>query len=84
MEKSQETIYAQVFGTINLFSEEHLEAILSTMDREHALYYLVESVKAAYKRGSFTIGETEIISKAIRTISTQEDSVQHNMDVVEN
>jgi hypothetical protein len=40
------------------------------MDKEHAIYYLIESVKAAYKRGAFTIGETEVISKSIRVISS--------------
>jgi len=60
--------YGNLFGTIDLLSEEHLELILSAMDNEHALYYLVESVKSAHRKGSFTIGETEIISKAIRTL----------------
>jgi hypothetical protein len=60
--------YGNLFGTIDLLSEEHLELILSTMDNEHALYYLVESVKSAHRKGSFTIGETEIISKSIRTL----------------
>lgn len=75
MEKNQETNYGQIFGTIDLFSEEHLEAILSTMDKELAISYLVDSVKAAYNRGAYTIGEVEVISKAIRTISTQEKGV---------
>jgi hypothetical protein len=60
--------YGNLFGTIDLLSEEHLELILSTMDNEHALYYLVESVKSAHRKGSFTIGESEVISKAIRTL----------------
>lgn len=62
-------MYGNLFGTINLLSEDHLEVILTTMDREHSIYYLVESVKAAHNRGAFTIGEVEVISKAIRTIS---------------
>ena len=45
------------------------------MDKELAITYLIDSVKAAYKRGAFTIGETEIISKAIRTISNNQESV---------
>ncbi len=60
-----------LFDSINLISEEHLDIILSTMDREHAIYYLVESVKAAHKRGAFTIGESEILSKSIRVISSK-------------
>jgi hypothetical protein len=65
-------IYGNLFGTIDLLNETHIDAILMTMDREHALYYLVESVKAAHQRGSFTIGESEVISKAIRTLSKSE------------
>tara|TARA_R110000868_G_scaffold84_3_gene861 strand:+ start:13088 stop:13306 length:219 start_codon:yes stop_codon:yes gene_type:complete len=64
-------LFGNLFGSIDLLNEEHLEVILSTMDKEHSIYYLVESVKAAHKRGSFTIGETEVISKAIRTMSRQ-------------
>jgi len=60
--------YGNLFGSIDLLSEEHLELILSTMDNEHALYYLIESVKSAHRKGAFSIGETEIISKAIRTL----------------
>jgi len=69
MEEQENELFGNLFGTINLLSEEHLDAILITMDREHSLYYLVESVKAAHKRGAFTIGESEVISKAIRVLS---------------
>jgi hypothetical protein len=46
------------------------------MNKDHALYYLIESVKASYKRGAFTIGETEVISKAIRVLSKVEEPNQ--------
>ena len=52
-------------------SNDHLEVILTTIDKEHSLYYLIECVKAANKRGAFTIGEVEVISKAIRIMSRQ-------------
>lgn len=68
--EEKEEIYGNLFGTINILSEEHLELMLSTMDREKSIYFLVESVKSAHNRGSFTIGETEVISKAIRVLST--------------
>jgi hypothetical protein len=71
MEKNEESdkIYGNLFGSINLLNESHLDAILLTMDRDHAIHYLVESVKSAHQRGAFTIGESEVISKAIRTLS---------------
>jgi len=69
--KESNELFGNLFGTIDLLSENHLEVILSTMDKEHSLYYLIESVKTAHKRGAFTIGEVEVISKAIRIMSRQ-------------
>ena len=65
-------IYGNLFGTIDLLSEEHLETILTSMNKDHSLYYLVQAVKAAHKRGAFSIGESEIISKSIRVLSKEE------------
>ena len=53
---------------IQVDPQEIVEAILSTMDNEHAIFYLIESVKYAHKKGCYTIGETEVLSKAIRTL----------------
>jgi hypothetical protein len=69
----QETNYGVVFGTIPLMSEDHLEIILTTMNKDHALYYLIEAVKSAHERGTFSIGETEILSKSIRVLSKNEE-----------
>ena len=68
-EEKKEELFGNLFGTINLLTEDHLDLLLSTMDKEHSTYYLVESVKAAHKRGAFSIGESEIISKSIRILS---------------
>jgi hypothetical protein len=69
MEEEQTENYGNLFGTINLLTEDHLDMILSSMDKEHSIYYLVEAVKSAHSRGAFTIGESEIISKSIRVLS---------------
>ncbi len=63
--------FGNLFGSIDLLSEEHLELILSTMDTNTSIYYLIESVKSAHRKGAFTIGETEVISKAIRILLKQ-------------
>lgn len=68
MEEKKET-YGNLFGTIEILSEEHLEAMLLSMDKDSATYFVVEALKAAHKRGAFTIGEVEFVSKAIRSIS---------------
>jgi hypothetical protein len=67
MEQENEK-YGNLFGSIDLLSEDHLEIILSTMDSETALYYIIESVKSAHRKGAYSIGETEVISKAIRVL----------------
>ena len=76
MEEQENELFGNLFGTINLLSEEHLDAILISMNKDHALYYLIESVKALDKRGAFTIGESEVISKAIRVLSKLEEPNQ--------
>jgi hypothetical protein len=45
------------------------------MDKEQSTYYLIQAVSHAYHSGVFTIGESEIISKAIRTISKKEEKI---------
>lgn len=68
-EEKKEELFGNLFGTINLLTEDHLDLLLSTMDKEHSIYYLVEAVKSAHKRGAFSIGESEIISKSIRVLT---------------
>jgi hypothetical protein len=69
--ENENEIFGNLFGSINLLSEDHLEIILSTMDNDTANYYLIEAIKSAYKKGAFSIGESEVISKAIRIVLKQ-------------
>lgn len=67
MEEENE-IFGNLFGSIDLLNEDHLDIILSTMDSNMAIYYLIESVKSSYRKGAFTIGEVEVLSKSIRVL----------------
>ena len=67
--ENENKLFGTLFSSIDLKSEEHLDIILSTMDKDHSIYYLVEAIKSAHRKGAITIGETEVISKAIRTLS---------------
>lgn len=69
--ENENEIFGNLFGSINLISEDHLELLLSTMDNNTANYYLIEAIKSAYKKGAFSIGESEVISKAIRIVLKQ-------------
>ena len=72
---NQRKNYGSLFNSINLDSEEHLELILATMDKDLSLFYLIESIKFAYSKGCYTMGETEVISKSIRVL-LKEDVVK--------
>ena len=70
--------YGTIFGDINLTSEEHLQAILDTLNRDSAQYFLIKSVLIAYQRGIYTLGESEIISKSIRVLSKPPEQITEN------
>ena len=68
--------FGKLFNTVELQNEEHLEMILSTMNKESSLFFLIQSVKFAYHSGIYTMGEVEVLSKAIRTITKNEEPKQ--------
>lgn len=68
-----EKIFTKLFDSVPLNNEEHLEVILTSMNKETAIYFIVQAVKYAYHNGLYSIGETEVISKAIRELSKKVD-----------
>lgn len=74
MEEQQE-LFGKLFNTIPLHTESHLDAIIDSMDKDQSMYYLIQAVSHAYHAGIYTIGETEVISKAIRTVSKKEEKI---------
>jgi hypothetical protein len=75
MENQTDELYGKIFDEVPIISEDHLEIILSYMSNQEALYFITLACKSAYHRGAFSLGESEVISKAIRIISKTEDSV---------
>lgn len=69
MEENQNKIYGRLFDSVDLYDDNHIEVILQNMTKDQSLFFLVEAVKLAYKNNVYTIGETEVISKAIRVLS---------------
>jgi hypothetical protein len=68
MEQQQE-LFGKLFNTIPLYNEDHLDVLLSTMDKEQSIYILTKAVSFAFHSGVFSLGESEIISKSIRTLN---------------
>jgi hypothetical protein len=75
MEEPQ--LFGKLFNTVPLLTQDHLNVLLETMDKDNANYLLIQAVNHAYRSGVYTLGESEVISKAIRIIS-------HNEIVTEN
>jgi 20S proteasome alpha/beta subunit len=78
MENSENKEFGKLFNSVSLISEEHLELILTTMSQKEAIYLLVQAVKHAHHLGTYSIGETEVISKAIRVISKSTEEPTEN------
>lgn len=73
MEMEEQQLFGRLFNSVPLLSEDHLDVLLQTMDREHSIYFLVQAVKYAHETGTFSLGESEVISKCIRVLSKKEE-----------
>ena len=60
---------AHLFGKIPIYDDNHLELILSSMDKEKALIFLVNAVEFSFKQGVYSFAETELISKSLRELN---------------
>ena len=69
----EENIFGVLFETIKLENENHLEAIIQSMDKNSASYVITQAVAYAYRRGAFSLGESEVISKSLRVLNRVEE-----------
>jgi hypothetical protein len=61
--------YAELFGSISLKNEDHLQVLIDTMDENNAIYIITQAIKYAFNQGAYSIGETEVLSKSIRVLN---------------
>lgn len=73
MTQEQQKLFGKLFNTIDLMSEEHLDLILQSMNKENATYIMIQALKFAYQSGVYSMGEVEVLSKCIRVISKQDE-----------
>jgi hypothetical protein len=57
-----------IFDTIQYNSEEDLNNFINNLTDIEANQCLIQAIVAAYKRGAFTLLESEVISKSLRII----------------
>jgi len=84
MENKEKEEFGRLFNSIPLINEEHLDLILQTMSGKDSIYILVQAVKHAYNNNVFSIGETEVISKAIRVVSKIETNPMPHQESQQN
>jgi hypothetical protein len=72
----EQKLFGKLFNTIPLLSEDHLDVLLQTMDKDSSLYLLIQAVKYAHESGAYSLGETEVISKCIRILSKMEGTTE--------
>ena len=57
-----------IFDTIQFNSEEDLNNFINNLNEIESNQCLMQSIVVAYKRGAFTLLESEVISKSLRII----------------
>lgn len=72
----EEQNFGVLFDTIELHDENHLDVILHTMDKNTAIYILTQAVTHSFRKGAFTLGESEVISKSLRILHREEPKVE--------
>lgn len=68
----EKTPIGTLFNSINYYSDSDLESFSTAMTKEQAIYCINQAIKAAYNRGAFSLEESEVISKALRQLTTNE------------
>jgi hypothetical protein len=71
MEEEKE-LFGKLFNSVPLLTENHLQTLIDVMDKEQAIFLIVQAVKYAYHNGMYSLAESEIISKSIRTLTASD------------
>lgn len=69
----EKDLFGKLFNSVPLLTENHLDTLLDSLDKDRSTYLLVQAVKHAYHSGLYSIGEAEVISKCIRVLSKTEE-----------
>lgn len=58
-----------LLGSISYDKDEDLEEFLNSLDVNQSVFVLITAVKYCQAKGAFTLGESELIAKAIKSIT---------------
>ena len=68
-----------LFDTINYNNVADLDRFAQNLTSDQALYCVIQSARAAHKRGTFSMEESEIVSKAIRVLTTPPEDKENTV-----
>lgn len=72
---NEENLFGKLFNSVPLLTEDHIQTILDIMDKEQAIFLLIQAVKYAYHNGVYSLGESEVISKSIRILLEKKEDI---------
>ena len=67
MEQEKQPI-ALLFEDVAIYKPEDIENLIDNLTEEQSKFMLIRAVQMAYKNGIYSLTESEIVSKSLRTI----------------
>lgn len=65
-----------LFNVINYNNVSDLDKFINELTPDQALYCVVQAARAGYERSAYNMEESEVVSKAIRVLTTPQESKQ--------
>ena len=78
MEEQNENVNT-LFNTINYREIHELNKFIDEMNVDQALFCLVHATRHAHNRGLYNIEESEVVSKAIRVLTTPQQNSEEEI-----
>jgi hypothetical protein len=67
-QEKNEQILGEIFGSVVYRSHEELNQLIDNMNNEQIRYFTTLALTSAFQRGSFSLVESEIVSKVLRNL----------------
>ena len=67
-QEKNEQILGEIFGSVLYRSNEELNQLIDNMNNEQIRYFTTLALTSAFQRGSFSLVESEIVSKVLRNL----------------
>ena len=74
----EDQLYGKLFNSIPLHNQDHIDILLDSLNKDASIHILIHAVKYAHESNIFTLGESEVLSKAIRILTKKEMGVEQS------